>query len=120
MGKKGMDGKTFVRLIERELVKKGIAKGKFYEDCNLNSAMFSAWRSGQYNPSPRNVQIVSDYLGIDFEEEPQEDNETIALRELLRDRQDLRILLHSAKDAPASSVYSLIAQIEKMKEDNNR
>lgn len=116
-----MDGKTFVKLIERQLVQQGIPKGKFYKDCNLNSAVFSGWRSGQYNPSPRNVQIISEYLGIDFEEETiQEDGDTLALRELLRDRQDLRILLNSAKDAPASSVYSLVAQIEKMKEDNNR
>ena len=116
-----MDGKTFVKLIEKRLLEKGISKGKFYEDCNSNSATLSAWRNGLYDPSPKSVQTICDYLDIDLDEDSAPvDNETIALRELLRDRQDLRILLNSAKDAPASSVYSLIAQIEKMKEDNNR
>lgn len=116
-----MDGKSFVKLIEKQLVLKGMSKGKFYEDCNINSTILSGWRNGKYSPSPRNVQIICDYLGIDLEsaeENVQEDETTLALRELLRDRQDLRILLNSAKDVPASSVYSLIAQIEKMKEDN--
>ena len=46
------------------------------------------------------------------EEEPDE------LREMLRSRQDLRILLKSASDVPPSSVYALVSQIEKMKENN--
>ena len=116
-----MDGKTFVRLIERQLLLKDISKGKFYEDCDINSAIMSGWRNGKYSPSARNVQIICNYLGIDLdtaEEQKQEDEATLSMRELLRDRQDLRILLNSAKDVPASSVYSLIAQIEKMKEEN--
>lgn len=116
-----MKGSEFVRIIERELASQGISKTDFYKNCNLSSATFSNWRNNVNQPTLRNIQLVSDYLGINIGEEPaQEDDETLALRELLRDRQDLRILLNSAKDAPTSSVYSLIAQIEKMKEDNNR
>ena len=113
-----MTSKDFVRMIERELTEQGISKGQFYKDCGLSSAVFSSWRSGENQPSARNIKMISEYLGISVDDDgvPQDD-ETLALRELLRDRQDLRILLNSAKDAPASSVYTLIAQIEKMKEE---
>ena len=47
------------------------------------------------------------------------DDETADLLQSIRERQDLRILLHSAKDVPASSIYALISQIEKMKEDES-
>lgn len=118
-----MDGKQFVRVIEKALVEKGISKAQFYEDTGISSAVFSNWRKEINVPSEKNVYVVSKYLGLPlnddnpFAVEPQND-ETTALRELIRDRQDLRILLNSAKDVPASSVYTLIAQIEKMKEDN--
>lgn len=118
-----MDGNQLVRMIEKTLAEKGISKAQFYEDTGISSAVFSNWRKGINVPSEKNIYVVSKYLGIPidtdnpFNIEPQTD-ETIALRELIRDRQDLRILLNSAKDVPASSVYTLIAQIEKMKEDN--
>ena len=115
-----MKGSDLVRIVEHQLALKGIAKGEFYKACNITSSTFSNWRNNTNTPTDRNIQIISQYLGIDIDEAgvPKTD-ETTAMRELLRDRQDLRILLNSAKDVPASSVYSLIAQIEKMKEDNS-
>ena len=116
-----MDGKELVRIIETTLAEKGITKAKFYEDTGISSAVFSNWRKGINIPSEKNLYTVSRYLGLPIADgnafAPVEDDETIALRELLRDRQDLRILLNSANDMPVSSVYSLIAQIEKMKEE---
>jgi len=118
-----MDGNELVRIIERELANRGISKAKFYEDCGISSAVFSNWRKNLNTPSEKNISVISQYLGLQIDKDNvfipiQQDDETIALREMLRDRQDLRILLNSAKDVPVSSVYALIAQIEKMKEDN--
>lgn len=68
-------------------------------------------------PKPDRIKAIEKCLGISFSDYEKSD-ESDELREMLRDRQDLRILLHSAKDVPASSIYALISQIEKMKEDN--
>jgi len=112
-----MDGKAIARIIDSELASRGISKTEFYENSGVSSATLSQWRTGKYDPTPDKLAKVEMCLGISFSdyeksEEPDE------LREMLRDRQDLRILLHSAKDVPASSVYALISQIEKMKEDS--
>ena len=117
-----MDGYELVRIIERELANKGISKTKFYEDCGISSAVFSNWRKNINTPSEKNLAVISEYLGLTIGKDNvyipiQQDDETTALREMLRDRQDLRILLNSANDMPVSSVYSLIAQIEKIKEE---
>jgi hypothetical protein len=44
------------------------------------------------------------------------DDETAVLLQSIRERQDLRVLLSSAKDVPPSSIYELIAQLERQKE----
>ncbi len=119
-----MDGKEIVKRIETELFLKDISKGEFYKSCGLNSTTMSNWRNGTFNPSPAKLQIVANYLGIDYEDlvsdnEPQNgmDEETAELLEMLKDRQDLRILLRSGRDVPPSSVYELVSRLEKMKED---
>ena len=106
-----MDGKEIVRIIEAELFEKRISKGDFYEACGLNSTTVSNWRNGVYQPTPAKLQIIEKYLGISFADYEKSDP-----REGLRD--DLRILLHSASELPPSSVYALISQIEKLKEDS--
>lgn len=115
-----MDGKEIVKIIEGELFLKDISKGEFYDACGINSATMSNWRNNVYTPSPAKLQVIEEYLGIKFKdyEKQRMDDETADLLQSIRERQDLRILLHSAKDVPASSVYALISQIEKLKEDS--
>lgn len=110
-----MDGKVFVKLIETALAEKGIKKGDFYDAVGISATAMYGWRNGAI-PKKETVEAIEKYLDLDlFPYEKSDDSDE--LREMLRDRQDLRILLHSAKDVPASSVYALISQIEKMKED---
>lgn len=111
-----MDGRDIVKIIDDELSKRGMTQKEFCAELGIQSSAMSMWRKGSI-PKPERLKQIEKYLNISFSdieksEEPDE------LREMLRDRQDLRILLHSAKDVPASSVYALISQIEKMKEDN--
>ena len=111
-----MDGMTLAKVVEEELKRQGISKGDFYNAVGISATAMYGWKRGAV-PKKETIQAIEKYLNISFSdieksEEPDE------LREMLRDRQDLRILLHSAKDVPASSVYALISQIEKMKEDN--
>lgn len=117
-----MDGRFVVRLVEQRLAELGISKKEFYENSGISSATFSQWRTGQYEPSPAALRRITEYLGIHFVEGrdptiPRVRTEMDDLMDELRSREDLRILLRSAKDVPPSSVYSLIAQIEKTKED---
>lgn len=106
-----MDGRQLVRIIDEELYGRGMTQKEFCEAIGIQSSAMSAWRKGSM-PRPERIAQIEKYLGISFS-----DYEKCDPREDLRD--DLRILLHSASDLPPSSVYALISQIEKMKEDAN-
>lgn len=113
-----MKGETLAAILEKELKKRGISKKEFCQAIGVSQATFSHWANGSV-PSPKRLADIEAYLGIILPKEDEEPpiDEATQLRELLRDRQDLRVLLHSAKDVPPSSVYTLLAQLEKMKED---
>ena len=112
-----MDGRQLAKIIDEELFKRGMTQKEFCEAIGIQSSAMSAWRKGSM-PRPERIAQIEKCLGISFSDYEKSD-ETDELREMLRDRQDLRILLHSAKDVPASSIYALISQIEKLKEDAN-
>ena len=61
-----MDGFSIVQIIEEELKKQGISKGKFYKESGISSATFSQWRTGIYSPSSEALKKVEKYLGITF------------------------------------------------------
>ena len=105
-----MDGKTVVRIVETILAERRISRGDFYARSGISSATFSQWRTGQYDPSQDKIAQIEKCLGVTLADYEKSDP-----RETLRD--DLRVLLNSASDLPPSSVYALISQIEKMKED---
>ena len=104
-----MDGVKFAEIIEVELKRQGKSKGEFYNAVGVSPTALYGWKNGSI-PKRETVAAVSEYLGLDLTTLEQTDP-----RENLRD--DLRILLNSASDLPPSSVYALISQIEKMKED---
>lgn len=103
-----MDGKTLTQITDRILAERGISRLELCESIGVSSAAYTGWKKGA-QPRPDKVLAIEKYLGISFS-----DYEKSELREELRS--DLRILLNSAKDLPPSSVYALIAQIEKEKE----
>jgi transcriptional regulator with XRE-family HTH domain len=114
-----MNGKEVARIVDSELASRGMSKAEFYAQSGVSSATMSQWRTGKYEPTPERLAKIEKCLGISFAyyEKSEMDDETADLLQSIRERQDLRILLHSAKDVPASSVYALISQIERMKED---
>lgn len=111
-----MDGRQIVKIIDDRLAELGMTQKEFCAQLGIQSSAMSMWRKGSM-PKPERLKQIEKCLGISFADYEKSD-ESDELREILRDRQDLRILLHSAKDVPASSIYALISQIEKMKEDN--
>ena len=112
-----MDGTTFAKICDMECTKRGISKADFYKAIGVSAASFTGWRKGAV-PSERYLRAVEDYFGIDLADYEEKD-EVDVLRDALLERQDLRILLNSATAMPPSSVYALISQIEKMKEESN-
>ena len=104
-----MSGQDFARMIEMALSEKRISKGEFYRATGITATALYGWKRGAA-PKLDTVKIVEKFLGIQFADYEKSEQ----LKEL---RSDLRILLNSAKDLPPSSVYALIAQIEKEKEN---
>lgn len=113
-----MDGRKFANYITYELLRLGIPKGKFYEDCGITATAMYGWKNGA-TPKRTTVATVENYFNTKFPDDDTIgiDEETNELKEALATREDLRILLRSAKNLPASSVYSLISQIEKEREN---
>ena len=111
-----MDGITLAKICDVECQKRGISKAQFYKDIGVSAPSFHGWKNGA-KPSDKYIVAIEKYFGIDLKSYEKSD-EADELREILRGRDDLRTLLRSAKDVPASSVYALIARIEKEKEDN--
>lgn len=105
-----MDGRIFARIIEKELAARGIKKGTFYNNTGITATAMYGWKRGA-TPSAATVEAVEDYFGISFDDYEKDD----ALDTL---REDLRTLLNSAKDLPPSSVYQIIAEIERKKEND--
>ena len=105
-----MNGREFARIIEKVLAEKNIRKGDFYEAVGISATAMYGWKNGAM-PKKETVEAIEKYLGINLSDIEKSEQ----LEEL---RSDLRILLNSAKDLPPSSVYALIAQIEKEKEQS--
>lgn len=118
------EGKIFAEAIEIELKKQGKTKGEFYEAIGISPTAMYGWKNGA-TPKKETIQAVQQYFGYGFTQTVK--NLTLVdqktdddMRDILRNREDLRILLNSAKDVPPSSVFALISQIEKLKEDANK
>lgn len=103
-----MDGKTLTQIVDRLLAERGITRLELCDAIGITSAAYTGWKKGS-QPREDKIVAIENYLNISFADYEKSEQ----LEEL---RYDLRILLRSAKDLPPSSVYSLIAQIEKEKE----
>ena len=114
-----MDGATLAKICDAECLKRGMSKADFYAAIGLSAASFHGWKNGA-KPSQKYIDAIEKLFGIELSvyERAEPQDESAELREMLRDRTDLRVLLNSAKDVPPSSVYALISQLEKMKEDS--
>ena len=107
-----MDGKQIMKIVDARLTELDMNQKELAARMGIQSSAISAWRKGDTKPRPDKIIKMEEILGVSFDDY-EKDDELESLRE------DLRILLRSAKDLPPSSVYELIAQIEKGKENAN-
>ena len=105
-----MDGRTLTKIVDKVLAERGITRLELCEAIGISSASYTGWKKGS-QPREDKIIAIEKYLGIDLT-----DYEKSESLDYLRD--DLRILLRSAKELPPSSVYALVSQIEKMKEES--
>lgn len=104
-----MDGKTLTQIVDRILAERGISRLELCDAIGITSGAYTGWKKGS-QPREDKIVAIEKFLDISFD-----DYKTTESLDTLRE--DLRILLRSAKDLPPSSVYELIAQIEKEKEN---
>ena len=104
-----MDGKTLTQIVDRILAERGISRLELCDAIGITSGAYTGWKKGS-QPREDKIVAIEKFLDISFD-----DYKTADSLDTLRE--DLRILLRSAKDLPPSSVYELIAQIEKGKEN---
>ena len=114
-----MTGQELTRIIDDELRERGMTQKEFCAKLGIGSSAYSAWRKGSM-PSVKRLKEIEAFLGLEFPAEATQtavDPEIMFLLETLEQRQDLRILLHSARNVPPSSIYELISKLEKQRED---
>ena len=104
-----LDGKTLTQIVDGILSERGISRLELCNAIGISSAAYTGWKRGS-RPREDKIAAIEDYLGISLSDYIKEEE-----LEYLRD--DLRILLKSANDLPPSSVYQLVAQIEREKEN---
>lgn len=111
-----MDGRIFADVIEKELRKRGISKGEFYEAINVTPAAMTGWRNGA-TPKKETVSAVEQYFNMWFvdEEEPTIDPEVEEILEWIRSDYGHRALYESAKNLGTAESLTAAAFIEKMK-----
>ena len=104
--------KTMLLKIEFEIARQRMSKKEFYEKSGISSSLYSQWNTGTVKPTMKSLGRIADALGISVEfltgkqkvnshPSDDEDEEMADVLQLLRDRDDLRALLHvSAKNTP--------------------
>lgn len=118
-----MDGVEFARTIEMELANRGIKKGDFYNATGISATAMYGWKRGS-TPTMETIASVEKYLDIKFSDGKSKvkqhimDKETEEILDAIRTRPDLHVLFRSACNAPPSSIYQVVAQLEKEKERN--
>lgn len=111
-----MDGKKVARIVDAEREKRGLSQKDFCKMVGVGSSAYSAWRKGTM-PKPEMLIKIEKLFDISFADYEKEDtDENWELLQLMRERPEMRNLLHSARNLPTSSIYLLIAQVEKEKE----
>lgn len=112
-----------LRRIEDELTKQGKTKGQFYEESGISSSSFSQWNKGSRKLSMSSVSKIASYLGVSLDYlingVAEQEDDSMGIREALRNDPQMRMLFHAAKDVPPSAILEAAAMLMKYKEGSN-
>lgn len=125
-----IDSAELAKCVDRFCKENGIRKLVFHDESGISSATLTQWRQGGKEVKGVSVQKLEAYTGMPIdsfvarygdspvEVEAPEDDDTISIREFLRDRPEGKMLFHAAKDAPASALLEAAAIIMRYKEES--
>lgn len=122
-----LDNTVLAAAIDSYCKKEGIKKSDFHRDSKISSATLSQWRNSTYRSSEESISRIERYTGMAIEDfiklyggqnknTAPEDGESIRIRELLRERPEMRILFDAGENAPTSAILEAAALIMRYKE----
>ena len=117
--------RTMLLKIEYEIARQKMTKKTFYEKSGVSSSLYSQWNTGSARPTMKSVGRVADALGLSVEflvGETEKEKETVPEDDLseelqiLRDRKDLRAMLHAGARQKPETVWKVKEMFETMEE----
>ena len=112
--------------IEYAIANQKMSKREFYEKSGVSSSLYSQWNTGSVKPTMKSLGRVAAALGtsVEFligapekEKEPADDADELAeAMQLLRDRPDLRAMLHAGARTKPETVKKVTELFELMEE----
>lgn len=118
-----------IRRIEHEIARQKMLKKDFYEKSGVSSSLYSQWNTGSVNPTMKSVGQIAAALGVSVEyltgqeeiknQPASEEDELIEELQMLRDREDLRALLHVGYKNTPAQVRKLAELMQSMNGEGN-
>ena len=110
---------TAVERVKAICKERHIAISRLEKDCGFGNGYIAQLRKGTF-PADR-LQKIASYLGVTSQyllTGVEAEDDALEIREMLRDRPELRILFDASKDAPASSLLEAAALLLRFKEES--
>lgn len=120
-----LDSQQLAKCIDKYCRTNDITKKEFHKVSQISSATLTQWRQGTV-VSQKSVERLEDFTGMpveDFVEQydtgrKYDDDDASDVRQLLRDRPEMKILYHAAKDIPTSLILETAAGLMRYKEES--
>lgn len=112
----------FYERFEKMCREKGISPSGAVLAIGRSRNLAAKWKSTNATPSAEVMHDLSQFFGVSIDyllcktDDP--GNDSIAARQEVFDRAELKVLFDAARDVPASKIYEVASILLKFKEDN--
>ncbi len=96
---------------------KGVSRGAACEAVGLSANAWRRWSNGS-TPNGKSLKAIADFFGVTTKEMLNGEADSIATRQEVFDRPELKILFDAAKDAPSSAILEAALGLMKLKEES--
>lgn len=118
---------TFYDKFDKLCEERGKKKGAVCIDLGLSKSAHYRWQEGA-TPEGNTLRRIAEYFGVtvgylvdDTIEEaatPEDDGDTMRIREAMRRRPGIKLLFDALEDAPDSDLYETLALVHRLKEES--
>lgn len=128
-----MKGSEVVQRIDDLLWQQRKKKKDLFEACHITSSAYSQWNTGKANPSIKKLDEIAEWLNTSVEylltgqnsvakESPATEfrdveKEMYEIMTKLRDRPELRILMHNAENATPEQIQGVADMLARFKQE---